>query len=403
MKNIFNLIKFQLRKKTNILTIIIIGILISIALLNNIYNASMNNMTKDIGESKEFRSFNVYKDDNDEKLIDELKSIKYVINATPAYEYLGYALNVDTFITSKLNGEFSVTPASNESLPKIVKGINFPDDEGYYMVCPQNFYPTSGEMKYMTIFDRFPVEKYLNKEISIQYYGQKYGLNHSSDYIFNMNIKLIGLYKNNDYNIDENKCYVNSKVMHDYVLNYYKDLEEEYKAQKSLGFVIEVDSKKNINYVENKLKEYGYTYEPLGFIVLEGIEETNNNTQTLIYILMLIIVIFIFIVLEKDYIENKDYYKLLSVVGYDNKKVKLIYIMSSLLKIGFCVIFGLIISAMICGLAYLFLTIFPFWMFKYRIVISFDIIYIIMIFFILPVIMIIFNSLLHFRKVGKYE
>lgn len=403
MKNNFDLIKFQLRKKTNILTIIIIGIFISIALLNNIYNASMSNMTKDIAESKEFRSFNVYKDDNDEKLIDELKSINHVINATPAYEYLGYALNVDTFITSKLNGEFGVTPASNESLPKIVKGTDFPDDDGYYMVCPQNFYPTSGEMKYMTIFDKFPVEKYLNKEISIQYYGQKYGLNHSSDYIFNMNIKLIGLYKNNDYNIDENKCYVNSKVMHDYVLNYYKDLEEEYKAQKSLGFIIEVDSKKNINHVENKLKEYGYTYEPLGFIVEEEIEETNNNTQTLIYILLLIIVIFIFVVLEKDYIENRDYYKLLIVVGYDNKRVKLIYMMSSLLKIAFCVILGLIISAIICGLAYLFLKICPFWMFKYRIVIPFELIYIILIFLILPIIMIIFNSFLHFKKVGKYE
>lgn len=403
MKNIIDLIKFQLRKKNNVLTIIIISIFISIALLNIIYNASMSNMTKDMEDSKEFRSFNVYKDDNSEKLIDELKSINHVINATPVYEYLGYALNVDKFVTSKLNGEFGITPASNESLPKIVKGTDFPNNDGYYMVCPQNFYPTSGEMKYMTIFDKFPIEKYLNKEIPVQYYGQKYGLNHSNDYIFNIDIRLIGIYKNNDYNIDENKCYVNSKLMHDYVLNYYKDLEEEYKAQKSLGLIIEVDSKENTNYVENKLKEYGYTYEPLGFILEEEIEETNNNTQMFIYVLMLIIVVFIFVVLEKDYIENKDYYKLLMVVGYDNKKVKLIYIMSSLLKIGFCIILGLFISTIICGLAYLLLKIWPFWMFKYKIIISFEIIYIILVFLILSIIIIIFNSLLHFKKVGNYE
>ena len=48
MKNSFNLVKFQLRKKSNYLTALIIGILIAAAILSNTYQKTNTNFVENI-------------------------------------------------------------------------------------------------------------------------------------------------------------------------------------------------------------------------------------------------------------------------------------------------------------------------------------------------------------------
>ena len=406
MKHIFDLVRFQLRKKTNILSILIIGIAMSITIINYVNNESEKNMYEnDVFDALEYRTLRVGKEnDNNSNYIDELEKKEHINIASYSFEYFGFGVTVDEFNKGKLTGEFRIIPANNNSLPKIVDGTNFPDDDNYYMICPENFYPVSAELKNFSIFDKLNISKYIGKEISARYIGMRYFNYNDPTNVFYTRLKVIGTYKNNDYNIDEYTCYVNKKAMHKMVLNQYIDDEENYELQKSQGYVIEIDSKDNIDIVTKELESEGYYVEPTVYFDEEGLKEIQNQTNKISIPLIIIVVVLIVIILEKDYLENKDYYKELNILGYNKGNIRKVYLLSNFIKILLCIILGIILSSVICGLAYLLLKIYPFMMFKYRVVIPYgDIIKLILLFIVIPFIITFISSIIHLRKVGKYD
>lgn len=406
MKHIFDLVRFQLRKKTNILSILIIGIAMSITIINYVNNESEKYMYEnDVFDALEYRTLRVGKEnDNNSKYIDELEKKEHINIASYSFEYFGFGVTVDEFNKGKLTGEFRIIPANNDSLPKIVDGTNFPDDDNYYMICPENFYPVSAELKNFSIFDKLNISKYIGKEISARYIGMRYFNYNDPTNVFYTRLKVIGTYKNNDYNIDEYTCYVNKKAMHKMVLNQYIDDEENYELQKSQGFVIEIDSKENIDIVTKELESEGYYVEPTVYFDEEGLKEIQNQTNKISIPLIIIVVVLIVIILEKDYLENKDYYKELNILGYNKGNIRRVYLLSNFIKILLCIILGIILSSIICGLAYLLLKMYPFMMFKYRVVIPCgDIIKLILLFIVIPFIITFISSIIHLRKVGKYD
>lgn len=406
MKHIFDLVRFQLRKKTNILSILIIGIAMSITIINYVNNESEKNMYEnDVFDALEYRTLRVGKENDDNSnYIDELEKKEHINIASYSFEYFGFGVTVDEFNKGKLTGEFRIIPANNDSLPKIVDGTNFPDDDNYYMICPENFYPVSAELKNFSIFDKLNISKYIGKEISARYIGMRYFNYNDPTNVFYTRLKVIGTYKNNDYNIDEYTCYVNKKAMHKMVLNQYIDDEENYELQKSQGFVIEIDSKDNIDIVTKELESEGYYVEPTVYFDEEGLKEIQNQTNKISIPLIIIVVVLIVIILEKDYLENKDYYRELNILGYNKGNIRKVYLLSNFIKILLCIILGIILSSVICGLAYLLLKIYPFMMFKYRVVIPYgDIIKLILLFIVIPFIITFISSIIHLRKVGKYD
>ena len=199
MKNNFSLIKFQLRKKSNILSIIIIGIAMSIIILLGTYNESQRRaVTHEVRDNIYARLLWVGKQGDIEDNIKELNNVKYITNVVNSYEYQHGMLPIDEFKTKKLTGDI-------------------------WLMSSYNIF------KKLSIYDKFDIDKYLNKEINFEYFGNNYHYARENpninpdDYIFNINIKLIGLYKNDDYNIDENICFVNNKTLHDIVKNEFKD------------------------------------------------------------------------------------------------------------------------------------------------------------------------------------
>ncbi len=406
MKHIFDLVRFQLRKKTNIISVLIIGIAMSITIINYVNNESEKNMyEKEVFDSLEYRTLQVSKENTyDSIYIDELEKKEHINIASYMYEYLGFGVTVEEFNKGKLTGEFRIIPANNNSLPEIVEGTNFPDDDNYYMICPENFYPVSADLKNYSIFDKLNISKYIGQKITAKYFGILYFNKNDHSYVFNTDFKIIGTYKNNDYNIDEYTCYVNKKAMHDIVLQQYKDDEEGYELQKGMGFIIEVDAKENVNLITKQLEEEGYTITPTLFFDEEGIEELEKQTNKVSIPLIIIVVVLIVIILEKDYLENKDYYKELNILGYNKGNIRRVYLLSNFIKILLCIFLGIILSSVICGIAYLLLKIYPFMMFKYCVVIPYDdIIKLILLFIVIPFIIAFISSIIHLRKVGKYD
>lgn len=409
MKNNFSLIKFQLRKKSNILSIIVIGIAMSIIILLGTYNESQRSAVTH--ETKDYiyaRLLWVGKQGDIEDNIKELNNVKYITNVVNSYEYQHGMLPIDEFKTKKLTGDIWLMSSNNKSLPKIVKGTNFPDDNGYYMICPANFYPTNSYniFKKLSIYDKFDIDKYLNKEINFEYFGNNYHYARENpninpdDYIFNINIKLIGLYKNDDYNIDENICFVNNKTLHDIVKNEFKDdidpvtKVDNYELQKG-SQIVEVDDASHVKLVEEELKKLGYSIDYMFETDYESLDKTNANITLICSLIIIIIAIFMYLMLEKDYEENKDYYNLLHILGYNNKEINKIYLNSCILKIFFWIIISLLISIIVCLIGSLIIKIYPFLIYKYRIVYDYKYVLIVLG---LSVIVTLINYLVHRKR-----
>ena len=100
----------------------------------------------------------------------------------------------------------------------------------------------------------------------------------------------------------------------------------------------------------------------------ESLDKTNANITLICSLIIIIVAIFMYLMLEKDYEENKDYYNLLHILGYNNKEINKIYLNSCILKIFFWIIISLLISIIVCLIGSLIIKIYPFLIDKYRIV-----------------------------------
>ena len=141
MINYLKLTFFQLRKKSNIINAILVSLAILVVIGSNSYKKMYNNFQ--LNDSKNYLATYMLQVDKREDLTNEenyntLKNIENVTNISYMYEFSD-VIHSDLFKTDKFSGDIQIYNSSNESLPEIVKGTNFPDNDGYYMVCPINF------------------------------------------------------------------------------------------------------------------------------------------------------------------------------------------------------------------------------------------------------------------------
>ena len=101
--------------------------------------------------------------------------------------------------------------ANNNTLPILTKGQNFVDDKENYLICPEILYPNSSlndsdEAKKISSKSGIRMEEYLNKTITFE----EEVLNEENEIMIStIDAKIIGLYKVNKYEINDNICYGN--------------------------------------------------------------------------------------------------------------------------------------------------------------------------------------------------
>ncbi len=403
MNMYFRLAKYQMRKKSNFIVAIIIGLVISIVFLLNTYQTSWHNyIQKDTYDQLVFRNLYIESDTTSEEEMEVLRNIDHVSNVTYMYEYSEIA-EIENIQTNNIPGYINIYEANNKSLPKIVEGTNFLDNEGYYMVCPANFYPNTSEeeIRKYSIDDKIDLQKNINTDISLKYMGNLYSLYKIEDYIFSTKVKLVGLYKNSDYSIDENICYVNQKTMQDIVLNKYKDDMVNYESSKSgRGFILTVDSADKMNYVMEKLDDLGFFYRNGAYVDTDYINEINNNINFGVNIIFILVFIFIFIMFQKDFKEDISHYKLLYKIGYNSKEIKNTYLITSLFKSLIYLFVVILFSLISCIILKIILNYYPFLFVKFRIIFDYKCIFIIILIFITNALI---NNILNIRKVIKND
>lgn len=321
--------------KNNILITISIltNILLSISIIigtykQTIYKECYNNTNN----SESYRTL-YYEPtiDNVDKINVEIKKIKQIDHVLDVFDNHAYIEGgiIKEFANDTFSGLTELHTASNKTLPKIIKGKDFPDDEDYYMICPTIFFPGAENLYHTSRLSSID----LSDKIGTIY---KYTYNiENNEYI---NIKLIGLYNPQASDLDsERACYTNKKILKTIYTNNMKykknkcykecldNCKSECNFEEEKTYVIVLDDKKEKNNVISKLNKLGIeitNYEEENkFYVNEFYQTRINNLDKFLkwYLILfsILVTLLTFIIMNYIYkISNK-----IKKLGYDNKKI----------------------------------------------------------------------------------
>ena len=351
MRNIFNLsFKFQFRKKTTILNIILISLSFLIVLGINTYSDSaMNYMENGVYKSIYFKSLEVsVRDDEDRsKVRKDLENLENVSLVSNFYSYSDILTSKD-LSNKKLSGEVQIYVSNNDSLPQIIKGTKFPDNKENYLICPKKLYSTSNTDSLKTISSNYAIDmnKFLNKEVTFSYKSNM------EKYNYDISFKVIGLYENNSY-LDANVCFTQENSLEEIAKNKYADDYDKENGISNLEYqrslFVQVDNLDNMEKVTNQISSLGYYSELNAMVIKSYFTDIKDNAQTISTIVIIITAILLLIIAFKQYNEDIKTYKLLSYLGYRKTKINKIAIVSNIIQ----VVISLFISSVIFAIFYL--------------------------------------------------
>mgnify|MGYP004487785815 FL=1 len=361
-----------IRSKKNKIAIILIGLFVSLCFALNSVNATVSNyLNVDIYKGYDDRTLGVGMDltgvDYDEivEIENKIMSVEHIQSSFFSFYYFqGGTLEE---LKDVLDGQVNFTAANNDSVLEIVEGNNFPDDNGYYMICPENFYPIAdvNKLKSNSLNDRYKLDDKIGDYFTFK--GRDWVL--GEEYSFK--IKLVGLYKNQPNHNDENMCFV-SKSVNEYIAkNIYKNDSTWSLEQYSL-FMTVVDDVKNVEEATSNLENLGFSVTPITHIRYEYFEKIFNVVNKWNIAIFSLLIAFVIIYAKKDYQENKKHYDLLEMVGYNKNQLVYTIMFDIIIKL----LFSFLVSILIVFVSNIFINILliykPFIFNKWSIIIDYS-------------------------------
>ncbi|GKX66708.1 ABC transporter permease [Inconstantimicrobium mannanitabidum] len=339
------------RKVKTIISILLMTVALTIFILTLSFSSSLNqyfnsNLENNVGCRSLFVDYD-YKLYSEAKIIDIVSKYQHVSAAIPQGD-LGQQISADQFVgqfqipnIGSNNGEIMIKGGNNKTVPKIIAGRNFKDDETNVAIVPDKFIPDSRiesakGIKADSILDG---KSLLGKEVIGKYNSN----NSSKTYKFT----IVGVFDTDKSNENGDIFYVP-----------YKDIDIIYRAQNESinnttegGYPIEivVDNYKNVDAVMNEL--YKNNMVPSVKVRL--------NTQLPLYINLLggglSVVIFIVVLINiamttiNSIKDRTSEIGMLKAIGYRNKIVLLMLNLETIIIgiIGFVIAMGISSGALI--------------------------------------------------------
>ena len=239
------------------------------------------NHKRDSKRKKHNSLYKIIKKESYETKKKDIKGIPHIITILHEYNIASEYLSSEEFKTPNTDHTIQAYTADNLSLPKIKYGTNFPDKQGFYMVCPINMYPNSNLSSNNINFkitnkDRIDMQQYLNKTIQFQFEN----VNNMNIKKESIDIKIVGLYEVNKHSLEDNTCYINEsakKYIYDTLNN---DLPSYIEKSNPEAAVIIIDDIKNLEEVESELSKIGYRLDPYTIIDPNFLIETKKINKT---------------------------------------------------------------------------------------------------------------------------
>lgn len=339
--------KYFIRNKKNYINALIIGIIISLTVfVSTFYTTIINFLNFDINKDFQSRTLLVIKKDNTISLTDireELEKINHidgVFSVTSRYN----GLISKEFEKNGLSGRVDLYAANNKTLPTIIKGTDFPNKSGNYIICPINFYPSDSDFTKVTKNNFYNIEKYLNKDINFEY------KNFKTNKVDVIKYKLIGIYENNPLSIDENVCFVNeSSLLKVYIAE--RNGLENFNLEDQRSFYIQVDNYNNLDLVKQSLNEQNFESISTTYIDYSSYNKIFKRIKTVSITLIVIIFLFLLIILYKQNTKNKKDYYILHSIGYNRMIINCIDFFYKIFLLLLSYIFSIIV--ILIGLIFL--------------------------------------------------
>lgn len=228
------------------------------------------------------------------------------------------------------NASISAYANYSELNYKITNGRDIIDENE--IVCPSKFYPNIlHDSK-----DIINLNEYLGKKINVSYSKKYFPIQGESKILktYKESFILVGTYDIEDLLTDLDTCFISAnvvKTINEKVTPVYEDKNIEEKTKSDMDIVILVDKYENIDKVLSKIQKLGYTAQRQYEIDLEIYLLFKEILKYVCLGISIVSIIIVYLFIKNILNECKDNIKLFKLIGYNNKKIKSIFILEYLI------------------------------------------------------------------------
>lgn len=200
------------------------------------------------------------------------------------------------------------------------------------IVCPSKFYPNIlHDSK-----DIINLNEYLGKKINVSYSKKYFPIQGESKILktYKESFILVGTYDIEDLLTDLDTCFISAnvvKTINEKVTPVYEDKNIEEKTKSDMDIVILVNKYENIDKVLSKIQKLGYTAQKQYEIDLELYLLFKEILKYVCLGISIVSIIIVYLFIKNILNECKDNIKLFKLIGYNNKKIKSIFILEYLI------------------------------------------------------------------------
>lgn len=205
MKYVKIISKEIFRKKTIFYNFIFVFLLtITVFIISTYKNSVLSYKKNIINMNPEFNSLTIYpnESENFEMVKEKIKNIPNIKLITKSYAYDAWgSINLEN--NKSEDNTIRLLVANNDTIPKIIKGENFSNNEEGSLICPRYmFFSTDDNILNNTNKNDYnDMKKYLNKNITFKYHSNKGTIK------FEKEFKIIGIFDNPSYKESLFTCY----------------------------------------------------------------------------------------------------------------------------------------------------------------------------------------------------
>ncbi len=318
----------QIINKNNIILVILYIILSSIIIFClSYFNGIQSLWDKWLNNSYDFDLAYVLSDTNiitQEELLKKLQANPNVLDTFLYDEFLGSAI-INDFKSSTMSGEISLMGTINGN-KKILYGRDFKEDGAMEMICPSNFFPDSIYVNQSYNFNRtIDLRNYIDKSLDVRYISE-----------YKVPMVIVGIF-DATYDLSEpNVCYVSHLTLKRLNDRYQSNLDNEV-----MPIYIQLNDHTNIDSIKNIEGVFDVV------LVKQIKEDVINNVIKICGVAIVISVIIIFclsyFIYKRKLINQYKYIGLMKIVGYNNRLIKSLFYMESLLISFMSIILGYLI------------------------------------------------------------
>lgn len=395
MKYVKIISKEIFRKKTIFYNFIFVFLLtITVFIISTYKNSVLSYKKNIINMNPEFNSLTIYpnESENFEMVKEKIKNIPNIKLITKNYAYDAWgSINLEN--NKSEDNTVRLLVANNDTIPKIIKGKKFSNNEEGFLICPRYmFFSTDDNILNNTNKNDYnDMKKYLNKNITFKYHSNKGTIK------FEKEFKIIGIFDNPSYKESLFTCYTTIGALNEINENAYKDdidVDGTPSIDNQTSIFIRINDLTKIDNVKKELTKIGYKADDNAIIIPEYFENINSwctNIELISFIILFVLLVILFI---KYSYEEKEYYKLLEYLGYNNKDRIIISTLSYFLILLISFILSMAVFSLFFVFANIFIKNHPFIMNGFKIIFDFNALFKIAIVVLLTTILCLISNLI---------